>query len=123
MIRSLFGGLAALCLCMPCRAADRAPWTAADTAWELSYVAAVAMDCSQSRQIEDGNRYERNPLLPRHPSARTITQLCVLNVVAHATLSWALPRPWRRRFQVASVVLEVAVVADNYYRAGVRVKF
>ena len=121
MLKSLTWGLAALCLGMPCRAAD--PWSKSDTAWELSYVAMVAMDCSQSRQIEDGNRYERNPLLPRHPSARTITQLCILNVVAHAAISYVLPRPWRRRFQVVSVVLEAGVVADNYYRAGIKVKF
>ncbi|BDU71660.1 hypothetical protein [Mesoterricola silvestris] len=121
MHRNLARGLVALGLALPCRAAD--PWTARDTTWELSYAAVVAMDCSQSRQIENGGRYERNPLLPRHPSAKTITQLCVLNVAGHAALSWALPRPWRRRFQVVSVVLEAGVVADNYYRAGVKVRF
>jgi len=121
MLKSLTWGLAALGLAMPTQAAD--PWSKADTAWELSYVAMVAMDCSQSRQIEDGGRYERNPLLPRHPSAKTITQLCILNVVAHAAISYALPRPWRRRFQTVTFVLEAGVVADNYYRAGVKVKF
>ncbi len=119
----LAGALAALCLCMPCLASDTNPWTTQDTLWELSYAAVVAMDCSQSRQIEGSGRYERNPLLPRHPSARTITRLCILNVAAHATISYVLPRPWRRRFQVVSVVVETGVVADNYCRAGIKVKF
>ncbi|BDU75801.1 hypothetical protein [Mesoterricola sediminis] len=115
-------GLLLLCLAAPCSAA-RDPWTRQDTLWELSYVAVVAMDCSQSRQIEDGGRYERNPLLPRHPSARQITQLCLLNAAAHAGISYALPRPWRRRFQTVTIALEAAVVTDNYVRAGLRVKF
>ena len=115
-------GLLALCLALPCRAGDRSPWTTQDTLWELGYAATVAMDCSQSRQIENGG-YERNPLLPRHPSAKTITQLCVLNVIAHVGISYVLKTPWRRRFQVATVVIEAGVVADNYYRAGVKLKF
>jgi len=115
-------GLLALCLALPCSAA-REPWTLQDTLWELSYDAVLAMDCSQSRQIEGSDRYERNPLLPRHPSAKTITQLCILNAVAHAGISYVLPKPWRRRFQVVTVVIEAGVVSDNYIRAGVRVKF
>jgi hypothetical protein len=115
-------GLLALCLALPCLAGDT-PWSTPDTLWELSYAATVAMDCSQSRQIENGGRYEGNPLLPRHPSATTISQLCILNVAAHAAISYALPSPWRRRWQAVTVVLEAGVVADNYYRAGVKFRF
>ena len=115
-------GALALCLALPCFAGPD-PWTIRDTAWELSYVATVAMDCSQSRQIENGGRYERNPMLPRHPSARTILQLGILNVTAHATVSYLLPAPWRRRFQMVSVGIEAGVVSDNYFRAGVKLKF
>ena len=115
-------GALALCLALPCLAGAE-PWTLRDTAWELSYVAVVAMDCSQSRQIENGGRYERNPMLPRHPSARTILQLGILNVTAHATVSYLLPAPWRRRFQMVSVGIEAGVVSDNYFRAGVKLKF
>jgi len=113
-----------LCLCLASAPmAARDPWTTRDTLWELAYVAAVAMDVSQSRQIEDGGRYERNPLLPRYPSARTITNLGILNVAANPGISYLLPSPWRRRWQAATVVVELAVVADNHIRAGVRVKF
>lgn len=112
-----------LCLCLAPTLSARDPWTRRDTLWELAYVAAVAMDVSQSRQIEDGGRFERNPFLPRHPSAAAITNLGILNVAAHAGISWLLPSPWRRRWQAVTVAVEVFVVADNHIRAGVRVNF
>jgi hypothetical protein len=115
-------GLLGLCLSFPCLAGDTS-WTTPDTLWELAYVSVAAMDCSQSRQIENGGRYEQDPVLPRHPSARTITQLTLLNVAAHATISWVLPSPWRRRFQVISFSIEAGVVSSNYIHAGLKVKF
>ena len=122
MTLRLARGLLALCLALPL-AAEGAPWTREDTLWELSYVAVVAMDCSQSRQIQSTGREERNPLLPRHPSSKTIAQLSILNVAAHAGISLMLNRKWRGRFQKVSVAIEAAVVADNYFRAGVRLNF
>lgn len=115
-------GLVALCLALPA-AAEGAPWTKQDTLWELSYAAVVAMDCSQSRQIQSTGREERNPLLPRHPSSKTIAQLSILNVAAHVGISTLLNRTWRVRFQRVSVAIEATVVADNYFRAGVRLNF
>ncbi|MGA2079232.1 MAG: hypothetical protein ABSH53_01255 [Holophaga sp.] len=50
------------------RAFTPEPWTRTDSLWELAYASVVAMDCTQSMQITPSGRYERNPVLPKHPS-------------------------------------------------------
>jgi len=105
------------------KAWEPAPWTHEDTLWEIGYVTVVAMDCSQSCQITELGRYERNPFLTRHPNRRTMCWICVGSVVGQATISYVLPVKWRRHWQVATVSLEVAAVADNYFRAGLSIKF
>ena len=99
------------------------PWTREDTYWELAYAAMVTLDCNQSSQIQALGRTERNPLLPRRPSPRTMQAICIGSVVGHVAVSYVLPAKWRRGFQAVTVTLETAVVVDNYYRAGIRFKF
>lgn len=102
---------------------EPAPWTHEDTLWEIAYVTVVAMDCSQSCQFQQLGRYERNPFLPRHPNARTMRMICLGSVAGQAAISVVLPATWRRPWQVTTVSLEVAAVADNYFRAGLSIKF
>ncbi len=99
------------------------PWTAADTGWELGYLAVVAMDCAQSEQLTFLGRYERNPLLPRHPNRGTMRLICLGSVTGHAVIWYCLPVKWRRPWQGVTIFLEAATVTDNYYRAGLRVRF
>lgn len=118
--------LLALGLCARLHAGDGpafAPWTREDTWLEVSYAAVVAMDCSQSCQMQQLHLYERNPVLPRHPNPRTMRCICLGSILGHAAVSAALPASWRRPFQLGTVFVEAGVVADNYFRAGVSIKF
>jgi hypothetical protein len=107
----------------PALAAAPDPWTRTDTLWEAAFAAVVAMDCGQSVQIDPTGRYERNPVLPRHPDPRTVRMICLGSVAGHVIVSRVLPVPWRRRFQAATVALEVAAVSSNYFYAGLSIKF
>lgn len=98
-------------------------WTRSDTLWEVSYAAVVLMDCAQSCQMKDLHRSERNPVLPRHPNARNMCGICAGSIACHVLVANLLPATWRRPFQMATVFLEAGVVADNYFRAGVSIKF
>ena len=102
---------------------EPAPWTRTDTYWELGYLAVVAMDCGQSCQINELGRYERNPFLPRQPNPRTVRMIYLGSVVGQAAIAYVLPVKWRRAWQVTTVTLEVAAVSDNYFRAGLSIKF
>ena len=102
---------------------EPAAWSRTDTYWELAYVAVVAMDCSQSCQLQGLDRCERNPFLPRQPNPRTMRMICLGSVVGQAAIAYVLPGKWRRAWQVTTVTLEVAAVSDNYFRAGLSIKF
>lgn len=115
--------LLAFGLLVPASAWEPAPWTRADTLWEIGFAAVVAMDYGQSRQIMPLGRYERNPFLPRQPSPRTVGLICLGSVAGHLGVSCLLPVTWRRRWQVTTVFLEAAAVTDNYFRAGLSIKF
>ena len=106
-----------------CQATQADPWTRQDTYWELAYVGLLALDCNQSSQIQKLGRREQNPFLPSHPSPRTVQAICLGSALGHLAVAYVLPGKWRRGFQVTSVVLEAAVVQDNYYRAGIRFAF
>jgi hypothetical protein len=107
----------------PARAWEPGPWTRADTWWEVAFAAVVAMDCGQSEQIQRDGRYERNPILPRHPSPGTMRLICLGSVAGHLAVSLALPTKARRPWQAVTVFLEATTVTDNYFRAGLRVRF
>ncbi|MDR3669673.1 MAG: hypothetical protein P4L36_02455 [Holophaga sp.] len=102
---------------------EPAPWTRTDTLWEVGFVGIVAADCAQSSQIVALGRYERNPFLPRHPDPKTMRFICLGSVTGHYVISRILPVEWRRRWQVTTFALEVATVADNYFEAGISIKF
>jgi len=126
MLKAKLFSILAFGLLVPAASAmawEPAPWTRDDTLWEIGYVAVVAMDCSQSCQFQQLGRYERNPFLPRHPNARTMRMICLGSVVGQAGISYVLPAKWRRPWQAATVSLEVAAVADNYFQAGLSIKF
>jgi len=99
------------------------PWTTKDTLWEVAYAGLVLVDCKQSCKIQEQGRIEQNPFLPRCPNPRTMRAICAGSVLGHVAVSYLLPAKWRRRFQVGTVFLEAVVVQDNYYRAGIRIKF
>jgi len=121
-IRSLTLALG-LSLSVTARAFTPEPWTRTDTLWELAYASAVAADCTQSMQITPSGRYERNPVLPKHPSPNTFKFICAASVAGHFAISYCLPVKFRRDWQVVTVFLETAAVTDNYFRAGLSIKF
>ena len=123
MLRTVRCLLMAFGLLLPASAWEPAPWTRTDTLWEIGFAAVVAMDYGQSRQIVPLGRYERNPFLPREPSPRTVGLICLGSVAGHLAVSALLPAKWRRTWQAVTVVLEVTAVTDNYFRAGLSIKF
>jgi len=122
-IRPLAWALA-LALALPVTAAD-SPWTTRDTLWESAFMAVLALDCSQSRKIENpGNPvFEADRLLPAKPRARTILGMSAATALGHAGISCLLPSPWRRRWQVVTLSVEAWVVEDNYFRVGMKFSF
>ena len=105
------------------RAFTPGPWSTADTLWEVAYASVVAVDCTQSVQITPSGRYERNPFLPKHPSANTFKFVCTASVVGHVAISYCLPVKWRRDWQVITFFAEGASVTSNYFYAGLAIKF
>lgn len=66
--------------------------------------------------------YEKNPFLGSHPSDRDIKKYFMSCIALQALVANVLPNPYRDDFLNAGIVLEVAVIADNYH-VGVRFKF
>lgn len=101
---------------------DRSRWTALDTAGELAFAVAVAVDCSQTRWALENGRREMNPLLGARPSPGHLAAACVGAVVGHALVSRALPRPYRRAWQAVTLAGELGAVGWNF-SVGARLAF
>jgi hypothetical protein len=115
--------MAVLALVAPRATAEE--WTRRDTAYEAAFVAGVAVDCGQTlRAMREGELYERNPILGRNPSARTIYAACAGAAVGHALVAALLPAPWRRVWQVEGLVMEgVVTLGNGLMMGGFRVSF
>lgn len=101
------------------------PWTTTNTVLEGAYVAVVAMDVSQARQLQAGRDrgcYEQDPLLGRYPRSSKILCAGVVSVMGQAAIAYALPHPWREVWQGATLSVEVAVV-DKNFRLGWKLNF
>jgi len=49
--------------------------------------------------------------------------ICLGSVLGHIGVSCLLPTSWRRPWQTTTLALEVLAVGDNYFEAGLRIKF
>lgn len=94
------------------------PWTSADTAWEAGFAALVLVDYGQTRWGLERGRSERNPLLGSTPDRAKLSAACLAAVVAHAGVSYLLPRDWRRFWQAFTITAEAAAVGGNVAITG-----
>lgn len=110
-----------LALAAPAAARD---WSQADQVREGLFLAFSALDWRQTSWIAThGPRYyERNPLLPAHPTLGEVNRYFALGAIMHLAIADALPADYRAAFQYVSIGIEGALVARNY-RMGIRIEF
>jgi len=110
-----------LIACMPAQAGD---WTREDTAWEAAYLVLHVADWGQTRYIaKNPDLYiERNPILGENPSLNRVRNYFLATALLHASVAYALPPKWRRRWQGATIAMQAYVVGKNY-GAGIRIDF
>jgi len=92
-------------------------WTTVDTVWQSAYTLALIGDCAQSRDAANYYPYkymETNPVLGEHPSKGRIDNVCLATAIGHLGISYLLPAPWRRVWQVGTTVVEVGVVIHQH---------
>lgn len=96
-------------------------WTTRDTAAESLALGLLAVDWMQtSTTARHPVRFrETNSLLGRHPSPAQVNAYFAAAMLAHVAVSRALPRPYRRWFQAATIVVEAGTVYENATYAGV----
>jgi hypothetical protein len=99
-------------------------WTTTDTAWQAAYTTVLVADCAQTRYgISNQSRYyETNNYLPKYPSKGMVDNVCLVTGISHAIVSYFLPQPWRRVWQVGAFAIEINVVAHNK-AIGMRMEF
>jgi len=109
------------------QAEDRHAWTKTDTALQTGFITLVLIDWKQTREFT-GNRskyptkYESNPLLPAHPTAREVNRFVAGSIIAHTGIAYLLPRPYRTIWQSIWIGIEGEAVLSNYV-AGITTHF
>jgi hypothetical protein len=88
-------------------------WTKRDTALEVAFVAATAIDWHQTMSITAGCR-ELNPMIGRCGDVVPPNIYFPIGIVVHAALAVALPRPWREVFQSFTTGLEASTIFSNH---------
>ncbi len=89
-------------------------WTRADTAWEASAVALIAIDWMQTTSFRQENYYETNPILGTEPSQRRVNLLIGGAMLGHVVVARLLPGGWpRRAFQALTITMELGAVTNN----------
>jgi len=95
--------------------APRDPWTKTDTALQVTYSALHIMDWSQTLHSARNPEkyYETNPLLGSHPSEGRVNSMLALSLIAHTTVAYILPKPYRGYWQLFWMGVEVEAVKHN----------
>ncbi len=106
-------------------AGDKTSWTAQDTTLQLVYTAVNAADWAQTRYIARNPRtfFEQgNLFIGHHPDMGRVDSWFAMTTLAHAAVSWLLPRPYRSFWQSFWIGYEANAVGYNY-RVGVAMRF
>jgi hypothetical protein len=88
-------------------------WTKQDTALELSFVAATAIDWYQTTSITKGCE-EANPMIGPCGNVVPPNVYFPIAIMVHAAVAAALPRPWREIFQSFTTGLEASTIYGNH---------
>ena len=102
-------------------------WTKEDTAWQSAYLAAHMADWGQTLDIAShcattGQYRESNAILGDCPSAQMVNAYFLSTALLHTGISHALPRKYRRMFQVGTLGMQLNVVNSNQ-QIGLKVSF
>lgn len=99
-------------------------WTRADTLREGAFMAILAADYLQTRQISDHPErwIETNPLLGEHPDQRRVATHFALAAAGHYLIARALPAHYRELWQITTTMVQVGFVANNL-SLGIKVGF
>jgi len=91
-------------------------WDIGDKGLYVASLAASAADMiTTHRAIEDGG-YERNPLLPEHPSPGRLAGHWLLCAAGKYVIADLLPGQWRKSFLAGCVAIDIALARENSIR-------
>jgi hypothetical protein len=96
-------------------------WKLGDTALEGAFVAVLAADYAQTKQIAEDGR-EGNPVIGSHGERVAPAVYFPIVAVAHVAVARALPGRWRTAFQGISLGWQVDAVHTNL-QAGYAIEF
>ena len=100
-------------------------WTQTDTIIEIADIILKVADYRQTQNIvsrESEGYYETNPILGKHPTHRQVSLYFGVTALAHLYISYKLPQPYRRYWQLLWIGTSGRCVVHNY-RAGLKIKF
>ncbi len=114
-------------LASPALGADRYTWTKQDTFVQGAFLALVFVDWQQTREFTSDRckyptKYETNPLMHNHPTAREVNIVVFGSVVVHTAVAYLLPRPYRTIWQSFWIGVEAEAVYSNF-SAGISMRF
>ena len=102
-------------------------WSKIDRVFQATSILAIAADWNQTRQIAKNPKlyYENGVaevVLGRHPSLSRVNWYFAGSMILNTAIAYALPNPYRRMFQIGSIVYE-AYWINNNYGIGIRINF
>jgi len=96
-------------------------WSGKDTAWEATCLVLMMADWAQTSNMVhrgfllDGKEVnEINPILGRRPDSQKVDLYFASAILTHVGMSYLLPNPYRRYFQMGTVGLELFIIGNNY---------
>jgi len=99
------------------------PWTPTDTAFQAACIAADLIDWHQTRELASRpGMWENNPVMGHYPPVAAVDRYFAESIVLGATVSYLLPRKYRRLHQVFILSLETVCIRRNV-KLGVSIRF
>lgn len=102
-------------------------WTEEDKYLATASLVAMAIDYGQTRNIvyqreAGGTRFERNPMLPRHPTMKEVNRHFIVTPIIAFLVLDNLSQENRTNALKVLTVVQIGIVAHNY-SIGLDVKF
>ncbi len=95
-----------------------ATWTEEDTKYEIAFQLVNVADAYTTARIRHTEGvYEKNPItlstIGSQPTEADVALLFITYGIGHYMIARALPRKWRRFYQVGSIAYSTAIVINN----------
>jgi len=106
--------------------AKASDWSDADTVREAVYLAVLAIDYGQTRNIahhpENWQEITADWAITSHPSAHQVDNYFALLAITQVTIAYLIPAEYRKKFQYINIVCEARAVHSNF-SLGIGVEF